>query len=63
MTAIAGGIQFFTGNFRDLMMFHRARQKVRPVPRQPKPYFMLRLKLIEEASAKYLVGQLTSATK
>ena len=26
------------------------------VPRQPKPYLMLRLRLIEEASAKYFVG-------
>src|SRR6185312_1100921 len=31
------------------------------VPRQPNPYLMLRRKLIEEASGKYLVGQLTSA--
>lgn len=27
----------------------------------PKPYFKLRLKLIEEASSKYFVGQLISA--
>jgi hypothetical protein len=31
-----------------------------PVARQPKPYVTLRRKLIEEASAKYFVGQLTS---
>ena len=27
----------------------------------PNPYFMLRLKLMEEASSKYFVGQVTSA--
>src|SRR5271169_1291809 len=31
-----------------------------PTFRQPKPYFTLRRKLIEDASLKYLVGQLTS---
>src|SRR6185369_7248280 len=30
------------------------------VPSTPKPYFTLLLKLIEDASGKYLVGQLTS---
>jgi len=32
------------------------------VIKHPKPYFMLRNKFIDEASAKYFVGQLTSAT-
>jgi hypothetical protein len=32
------------------------------VPKTPKPYFTLRLKLMEEASVKYFVGQLTSAS-
>src|SRR5437870_4002779 len=40
---------------------HLARRKRSPVPRQPKPYLMLRRRLMEEASGKYFVGQLTSA--
>jgi hypothetical protein len=31
------------------------------VDKQPNPYFMLLKRLIDEASAKYFVGQLTSA--
>src|ERR1051325_3134867 len=41
--------------------FSRARRKQAPVMRQPKPYLILRRRLIEEASAKYFVGQVTSA--
>src|SRR4051812_35763216 len=49
------------GNILDLITPILARRKMREVGRQPKPYLMLRCRLIEEASAKYLVGQLTSA--
>jgi hypothetical protein len=45
----------------ELMSFIRAKRKVTPVRRQPIPYFRLWGKLIDEASGKYLVGQLTSA--
>jgi hypothetical protein len=31
------------------------------VPPFPRPYWILRLRLIEDASVKYFVGQLTSA--
>jgi len=37
-----------------------ASRNFNPTARQPKPYFKLRLKLIDDASAKYFVGQLTS---
>jgi hypothetical protein len=39
-----------------------ARRKVRAVAKHPIPYFILREKLMDDASGKYLVGQLTSAT-
>jgi len=42
-------------------MLIRASRKCIAVLRQPKPYSTLRRKFIEEASGKYLVGQLTSA--
>src|ERR1039458_9604328 len=38
-----------------------ARRNFNPMARQPKPYLRLRRKLIEDASGKYFVGQLTSA--
>src|ERR1039457_2060766 len=38
-----------------------AKRKRNPVHKQPKPYRMLRRRLMEDASAKYFVGQLTSA--
>ena len=37
-----------------------ASRKASAVPRHPKPYFKLRRKLMEDASGKYFVGQLTS---
>src|SRR6266481_8096188 len=37
-----------------------ASRYLKPVPRQPNPYLILRLRLIEDASGKYFVGQLTS---
>lgn len=49
------------GNNFDLIRFHLASRNFKAVQRHPKPYLMLCQKLIEEASEKYLVGQLTSA--
>ena len=49
------------GNKFDLIRFHLASRNFQAVQRHPKPYLMLCQKLIEEASEKYLVGQLTSA--
>ena len=37
-------------------------RKLSAVMRQPMPYFTLREKLIEDASAKYFAGQVISAT-
>ena len=50
------------GNNFDEFHFIFAKRNVRPVDKQPIPYLMLRAKLMDDASAKYLVGQLTSAT-
>src|SRR5882757_5494189 len=47
-------------NSSDLNSPILASRNFRPTPRQPKPYFTLRWKLMEEASLKYFVGQLTS---
>src|SRR5258708_2229171 len=49
------------GNSFDLIMPIFARRNVRATDRQPRPYLTLRRKLMDEASGKYLVGQLTSA--
>lgn len=48
------------GNNFDLINPIFASRNIDPVERQPKPYLMLRRKLMDEASGKYLVGQLTS---
>jgi ribulose-phosphate 3-epimerase len=50
------------GNRTDFIKFILARRKAKDVWRQPKPYLILRLRLMDDASAKYFVGQLTSAT-
>src|SRR5438309_7001319 len=43
-------------------LFHPnfARRNLSPVERHPNPYRMLRRKLMDDASGKYFVGQLTS---
>src|SRR4051812_11454839 len=51
---------FEGGNNSERQMPHFAKRNFKPVDRQPKPYFTLRRKLIDDASLKYLVGQLTS---
>jgi len=43
------------------MIFIFANRNNKAVIKHPKPYFMLRNMLIDEASGKYFVGQLTSA--
>jgi hypothetical protein len=45
----------------DLTSFLFARKKIRAIEMQPMPYFTLRLKLMDEESAAYTVGQLISA--
>jgi hypothetical protein len=45
----------------DLTSFLFARKKISDVAMQPIPYFTLRLKLMDEESAAYTVGQLISA--
>src|SRR5436190_14615704 len=60
VTGVAG-LASPVGNSLDLSNPILARRNLKPVARQPNPYLMLRRRLIEEASAKYLVGQLTSA--
>src|SRR6266850_8306318 len=47
-------------NSSDLTIPSLASRNLNPTLRQPKPYFTLRRKLMEEASLKYFVGQLTS---
>lgn len=49
------------GNNLDLIKFIFAKRYFIAVFRQPKPYLRLGSKFMEEASAKYRVGQLTSA--
>jgi len=51
-----------SGNSLERSIFHLASLKIKAVLMHPKPYWMLLFKLIEDASGKYLVGQLTSAT-
>jgi hypothetical protein len=50
------------GNTFEEISFIFAKRNVRAVKRHPKPYLMLLTRLIDEASAKYFVGQLISAT-
>ena len=50
------------GNNGDEINFIFANRKVKAVNKQPKPYFMLRKRFMDEASEKYFVGQLISAT-
>ena len=50
------------GNIIDDMIPILAKRKDIAVCRHPIPYFTLLKKLIDDASVKYLVGQLTSAT-
>jgi hypothetical protein len=52
----------FSGNNFEEIKFSFARRYFMAVSKHPKPYFMLRNKFMDEASAKYFVGQLTSAT-
>ena len=53
--SFAGGKSF------ELISFILARRKVKDVSMHSTPYLMLRDKLMDEASAKYLVGRVTSA--
>lgn len=49
------------GKILDDIIFIFARRNVKAVIKHPKPYLMLRNRLIDDASVKYFVGQLTSA--
>ena len=55
------GIHCEAGNMAEERRFILAIRNKSAVPRQPNPYVTLRRKLIDDASSKYLVGQLTSA--
>ena len=55
--AVKSGAELNSSDFRQPIF---ASRNFIPTDRQPKPYFTLRLKLIEDASSKYFVGQLTS---
>ena len=57
-----GGVSVSMGNRSVLMILRRAMKKIMAVNRQPNPYDMLLGRLIDEASQKYFVGQLISAT-
>jgi len=45
----------------EVIIFIFERRNIKAVLRHPKPYLILLYKLMDEASAKYFVGQLTSA--
>jgi hypothetical protein len=48
------------GNNREVTSFILERRNIIPVIRQPMPYLKLGQKWMEEASGKYLVGQVIS---
>jgi hypothetical protein len=50
------------GNKLEVITLILPKRNARAVHRHPKPYLTLRTRLIDEASGKYFVGQLTSAT-
>jgi len=51
----------FRGNRLESTSFILDKRNVMAVSRHPNPYLTLREKLMDDASSKYLVGQLTSA--
>src|ERR1041384_2369939 len=59
--AVRSPYSLLAGKRPERRRFIFARRNFKPVERHPKPYLMLRVRLIDEASMKYFVGQVTSA--